>query len=119
MFDKDEVVRFERCMDAGAQAHLDATRSLTLMDSLPPPEAPEFQVQAHRHFNKAEKLSQVEISQIRAVLAYFPANRLHTFRCVTSLLQYPGGISARPVRLHDILLPQNNELLSIDLAELL
>lgn len=119
MFDKDEVMRFERCMDAGAQAHLDATRSLTLMDSLPPPEAPEFQVQAHRHFNKAEKLSQVEISQIRAVLAYFPANRLHTFRCVTSLLQYPGGISARPVRLHDILLPQSNELLSIDLAELL
>jgi hypothetical protein len=42
VFDKDEVVRFERCMDAGAQAHLDATRSLTLMDSLPPPEAPEF-----------------------------------------------------------------------------
>jgi hypothetical protein len=119
VFDEDEVARFERCMNAGAQAHLDGTRSLTLMDSLPPPEAPEFQVQAHRHFYKAEKLRPVEIGQIRAVLAYFLPNRLHTFRSVTSLLQYPGGISARPVRLHDMLLPQNNELFSIDLAELL
>jgi hypothetical protein len=69
-------------MDTGAQARVDATRSLTLMDSLPPPETPEFQTQPHQHFYHGEWLKPVELSRIKAILAYFPPNRLHTFRCI-------------------------------------
>ncbi|KAI4914001.1 hypothetical protein J4E90_005721 [Alternaria incomplexa] len=47
-------------MAAGAEAHLDATRSLTLMDSLPPAEAPEFQTKPHRRFDREDRLTSAQ-----------------------------------------------------------
>ncbi|KAI4939544.1 uncharacterized protein J4E92_000830 [Alternaria infectoria] len=85
VLDPSEVARFENCMAEGAQAHLDATRSLTLMDSLPPAEAPEFQTKPHRRFDREDRLTSAQSSAIEAILDYFPPDCLQSFRCVLDL----------------------------------
>ncbi|KAI4669064.1 uncharacterized protein J4E79_001107 [Alternaria viburni] len=92
VLDPSEVARFENCMAEGAQAHLDATRSLTLMDSLPPAEAPEFQTKPHRRFDREDRLTSAQSSAIEAILDYFPRDCLQSFRFL-SALPLPSNIA--------------------------
>jgi len=55
------------------------------MDSLPPAEAPEFQTKPHRRFDREDRLTSAQSSTIEAILAYFPRDRLQSFRCVLDL----------------------------------
>jgi hypothetical protein len=80
-------------MGAGGREKLEATRTLTLMDSLAPP-VPEIDATPRRWLNyyRHDGLPTRTATMINPILDQFPSNRLRSFRYVPQFIVLPFTI---------------------------